>query len=58
MNTLTRWAGAVTVAGGGIALAGASGLDHVAAGWWILWATCAAITAGAYVVRHRAERRG
>ncbi|MGW2255136.1 hypothetical protein ACWCXH_33865 [Kitasatospora sp. NPDC001660] len=55
---LTRWAGGFTVAAGGVTLAGAAGLGHVAAGWWILWAVCVAITAAAYVDRHRSERAG
>ncbi|MEV6672851.1 hypothetical protein [Streptomyces sp. NPDC051162] len=58
MNVLIRWAGALAVAGGGIALAGASALDHVAAGWWILWAACVVITVVAYIVRHQSETRG
>ncbi|MEU8516394.1 hypothetical protein AB0C76_33145 [Kitasatospora sp. NPDC048722] len=56
-NGLVRWGGAVAVLGGGVAIAGASALDHVAAGWWVLWGACALATVAGYVVRHRARRR-
>ncbi|MFH9355148.1 hypothetical protein [Kitasatospora sp. NPDC017646] len=56
-NTLIRWGGTIAVLGGGLAIAGASVLDHVAAGWWVLWGACALATAAGHAARHHTNRQ-